>query len=249
MSEKYKVISSKIEDIIQERFAVHPLSHGINIENSELVLSQYFAMSQAFPYLQAGAQKAQIINAMENNEDIDPRFEYTAVVGNFLCWDETGGHAIVRHDGNEGLAKILNTSTNFHANMLRKDIKNMTGKDVKPLYSSATVSYLNELLTGLESLNHLKRCAYMVAFENHAGIMIDSLWGSLLNLFKMKKDDLIYFSFHVGGADPAEPYHIEMTERMVSEIVPDENIKEFVNEFINAYAINYNWCESIKSQK
>lgn len=246
MSKKYKAISSKIDALIQEQFAIHPLSHGVNIENSELVLSQYFAMSQAFPYLQAGAQKKLILNAMDNNEDLNYKFEYTSVVGNFLCWDETGGHAIVRHYGNEGLAKILNTDSNFHANMLRKDIKNMTGKEIKPFYSSTTVSYLKQLLHGLESLNHIKRCAYMVAFENHAGIMIDSLWDSLSGLYNMEKNDLIYFKVHVGGADPAEPYHIEMTERMVSEIVSDENSKEFVNEFINAYALNYNWCESIK---
>lgn len=65
----------------------------------------------------------------------------------------------------------------------------------------------------------------------------------------MPKDNLIYFKVHVGGLDPAEPYHIEMTERMVSEIVDDAKIEEFVKEFIDAYALNYNWCEAIKSQQ
>lgn len=246
MSDKYKVISAKIDDLIQERFAIHPLSHGINVDNAESALSQYFAMSQAFPYLQAGAQKKQILSAMDNNEDMDQCFEFTSVVGNFLCWDETGGHAIVRHHGNAGLAKILDTKTTFHANMLREDIKNLTGKEIKPNYSRATVTYLKELLAGLESLNHIKRCAYMVAFENHAGIMIDAFWSSLSGLYNVEKDSLIYFKVHVGGSDPAEPYHIEMTERMVCEIVKDEKSNEFISEFIDAYALNYNWCESIK---
>ena len=91
MSDKYKVISVKIDSIIQEQFSIHPLSHGINEANAESVLSQYFAMSQAFPYIQAGAQKTQILSAMDNNEDMDQCLEYTSVVGNFLCWDETGG--------------------------------------------------------------------------------------------------------------------------------------------------------------
>ena len=86
----------------------------------------------------------------------------------------------------------------------------------------------------------------MVAFENHAGIMIDSFWHSLSNLYNINKDSLIYFKVHVGGSDPAEPYHIEMTERMVSKIVQDKKRNEFINEFINAYALNYNWCDSIK---
>ncbi len=86
----------------------------------------------------------------------------------------------------------------------------------------------------------------MVAFENHADIMIDSFWYSLSSLYNMNKDSLIYFKVHVGGSDPAEPYHIEMTERMVSEIVQDEKRNEFIDEFVNAYALNYNWCESIK---
>ena len=248
MQEKYKVISEKINLLIAEKFAVHPLSHGIYASTSELVLSQYFAMSQAFPYLQAGAQRKQIKFAMESNLDMDQHFELTAVVGNFLCWDETGGHAVVRHFGNSGLSKILDTRKTFHANMLRNDIVTLTGKILKPYYSKVTVAYLTELLEGLESLDHIKRCAHMVAFENHAGIMIDAFWGSLSQCYEVPKDDLLYFKIHVGGTDPGEPYHIEMTERIVSEIVPDNKIDAFVGEFINAYGLNYDWCEVIKHQ-
>lgn len=248
MNEKYELISQKIDNAIQEKFLVHPFSHGITISNVESVLLQYLAMSQAFPYIQAGAQKEQIRFAMENNQDMDKRFELTSVVGNFLCWDETGGHAIVRHFGNSGLSKILNTEKTFHANMLREDINTLVGKKAAPNYSKVTVSYLKNLLEGLESLNHIRRCAYMVAFENHAGIMIDSLWHSLSKCYNTPKDNLIYFKVHVGGSDPAEPYHIEMTERMVSEIVESDRIDEFVVEFIDAYALNYNWCSAIKIQ-
>jgi hypothetical protein len=248
MQEKYRAISKQIDDLIEDKFVIHPLSHGIDENNVESVLAQYFAMSQAFPYLQAGAQKAQVLAAMDSNQDMDAMFELTAVVGNFLCWDETGGHEVVRHFGNQGLSKILDTSKTFHANMLRNDIKELVGRDLKPEYSKVTLEYLKALLKGLESLNHIERCAHMVAFETHAGIMIDALWGSLAKHYNAPKDDLLYFKLHVGGADPAEPYHIEMTERMVSEIVSDDAITEFVGEFTKAYALNYNWCEKIKYQ-
>lgn len=56
----------------------------------------------------------------------------------------------------------------------------------------------------------------------------------------------MYFRTHVGGSDPAEPYHIEMTERLVGDVVSHEYRDNFINEFINGYALNYNWCNSIK---
>ena len=171
--------------------------------------------------------------------------ELTSVVGNFLCWDETGGHAIIRKNGNKGLVKILDSENTFHANLLKKDIVKLLGKGILPNYSEATSKYLLNLLRGLESANHIKRCAYMVSFENHAGIMIDALWQSLTNLFKIEKDDLIYFKTHVGGADPAEPYHIEMTEKMVAEIVSLKT-DDFADKFLEGYRLHYDWCQSIK---
>jgi hypothetical protein len=241
MTDTYEEISKEIDTVIKNNFNVHPFSFGVEKGNIEAVLSQYFAMSQAFPYLQAGSQRNIILNTMKNNEDINTMFELTSVVGNFLCWDETGGHAIVRKHGNKGLKNILDTKNTFHANMLRKDIKKLTGNNINPNYSKITRGYLIDLLTGLESLDHTTRCAYMVAFENHAGIMIDSLWGSLVKLYDIDKDSLIYFKAHVGGA---EPYHIEMTERMVSEIVTDTEI--FLYQFKQAYSLNFNWCQSVK---
>ncbi|MFP4221922.1 MAG: hypothetical protein ACLFM4_01185 [Phormidium sp.] len=246
MQGNHDAISEKIEKLIVQKFPIHPLSHGISAKNIHSVLTQYFAMSQAFPYLQAGAQKKQILAVMDGKQDIDKRFELTTVVGNFLCWDETGGHAVVRQLGNSGLPKILDTNRTFHANMLRKDIQYLTGCDLKPDYTKVTLDYLKALLAGLESLDHIKRCAYMVAFESHAGIMIDALWGSISRHYNVSKGKLLYFKVHVGGSDPAEPYHIEMTERMVNAIVPDDSVDEFVGEFTKAYVLNYNWCESIK---
>lgn len=244
---KYQLISDEIKKAIETEFKIHPFSHGITIENVESVLAQYFAMSQAFPYLQAGAQKNMIIQAIENNSDIEKEFELTSVVGNFLCWDETGGHAVVRRFGNSGLPEILNTSKFFHSNMLRDDIKNLLGKSVSPKYSNAVSKYLKELLIGLESFDHITRCAYMVSFENHAGIMIDALWDSLSNLFKVDKNELLYFKIHVGGEDPAEPYHIQMTERMVTEIVNLRDVDLFIDKFNEGYLLNFNFCKSIKN--
>lgn len=242
----YSQITSTINGIIEAEFPVHPLSFGIDEHNVTAVLGDYLAMSQAFPFLQAGAQKNLILHSMEHNVDVAAQVELTAVVGSFLCWDETGGHAVVRQSGNPGLPSALNTKTNFHSNLLKKDIRRLLGADVLPNYSKKTKTYLSRLLLWLETYDHITRCACMVAFEAHAGIMIDALWGSLVRLYGVDKDELLYFKTHVGGADPAEPYHIEMTERMVSEIVPDTQMACFFDDFRESYALNYEWCAAIK---
>lgn len=56
----------------------------------------------------------------------------------------------------------------------------------------------------------------MVAFETHAGQMIDALWKSISDLCHLDRDSLSYFRTHVGGADPAEPYHIKMTAESIA---------------------------------
>ena len=246
MSLTYQNISNEIDNIILNNFKIHPFSFGVTKRIIESILSQYLAMSEAFPYLQAASQKKLILNTIQNNKDIEKEIELTSVVGNFLCWDETGGHSTILKYGNKGLTKILDTEKNFHANMLKKDVKKILNKNILPNYTNTIASYLLNLLKGLKSLDHIERCAFMVSFENHVSIMIDSLCKSIVELFKIDKDELIYFKVHVGEDDPAEVYHIEMTERMISEIVPESRFDEFINKFMLSYKLHYDWCEVIK---
>ncbi|MEH1883018.1 hypothetical protein, partial [Nostoc sp.] len=68
---------------------------------------------------------------------------------------------------------------------------------------------------------------------------------SISAIFPLQKDSLFYFRTHVGGTDPAEPYHIQMTSRMIEKIVSENQIGDFLKAFENAYALNYFWCRDI----
>jgi len=114
------------------------------------------------------------------------------------------------------------------------------------MYARETKEYLKRLEYGLSTFDPVTRVANMVAFEKHAGIMIDSLWNSITSLFSTNKESLSYFYTHVGGDDPAEAYHIQMTKRMIQNTISENDAQRFVDYFSDAYALNYNWCESIK---
>jgi len=92
-------------------------------------------MSQAFPFLQAGAQKEMIFDVISSASDVPKDYEITAAVMNFLCWDETGGHYAILENGQAGLSRILETSDRFHSNILKKDLLRLFNKEVKPNYS------------------------------------------------------------------------------------------------------------------
>jgi hypothetical protein len=238
-------IHKQISNILSEKFEVHPFSKGITLENLEMVLKNYLAMSQAFPYLQAGSQKELIFDSIDKDIDVSEHLEITSVVGNFLCWDETGGHYVLFKHGITGLPIILDTKQYFHSNLLKKDIQVIFGKEVKPSYSKVTRDYLYDLYKGLSSLDAVIRCASMVAFETHAASMIDALWQSISEVCPLEKDSLCYFKTHVGGSDPAEPYHVKMTSQMIEKIVSKNQISDFLGAFENAYALSYLWCSDI----
>lgn len=214
-------------------------------DNAELLLANYFAMSQAFPYLQAGAQRDVIHACIRDNHDVPASFEITSVVGNFLAWDETGGNYILRRFGVEGLPRILETGRNFHANHLRRDIQQLLGRDIKPEYSSRTGGYLLRLGEALGHADPQVRCATMVSFELHAAQMIGALWESLVGLYPVERDSLSYFRMHLGGADPAEPYHVAMTCEMITRLVPDHDRDGFERRFVQAYAMHVEWCADL----
>ncbi|KYK43517.1 hypothetical protein A1D31_37995 [Bradyrhizobium liaoningense] len=225
-------------------FGPHPFSAEMSEDQVAGLLPEYLAMSQAFPYLQAGSQRDLIFDAMDQNRDIARDIELTSVVANFICWDESGGYGKILRGGKAALPDILVTE-NFHANLFRKDASQLLGRAIRPNYGGTTKRYLHSLYAGLSSKDPLVRCAYMVAFELHAADMIQSLWTTLVRTFKARPNDLEYFRSHVGGEDPAEKYHGEMTSRLIGELIPDDCNDRFLDEFVQAYRLSLEWCRNL----
>jgi hypothetical protein len=225
-------IFDKLEEIITSKFKNHPFNDisGLDKGSIETIMKKYLAMSQAFPYLQAGAQKDYIFHVIKKNIDVEEHFEKTSVVGNFLCWDETGGVKILKEKGISFLPQILDTKFNFHSNLLKNDLSKIFGKKISPEYDEKTVKYLENLYVRL-------------AFEMHAGRMIESLYTSISKHLDLKNLD--YFDSHVGGDDPAEAYHVLMTKRMIHDILSRELNSQFLKDFEESYRLNYEWCSSI----
>ena len=239
-------IIEKMHNIVQSHFQEHPFEQGIRRHNREYVLRNYYAMSQAFPYLQAASQGPLIANAMKKNQSVPPDVEATSVVGNFLCWDETGGNQLMRERGFSALPEILKTHDLFHSHLLRKDLLALFGaRKITPDYSPDTRKYLTALLKRLSSLDPVIRASMMAGFETHANDMISALWNAVSKEFNVAKDDLEYFRTHVGGSDPAEKYHVEMTQKMLQQVVPTKKQQQFLEEFKKSYGLNFSWCQNL----
>lgn len=240
-------MASSIESITSS-FGEHPFVNGVDAENLEVVLSHYLGMSIAFPYLQAGAIGRIFQTALQSNRDVDVEIEATSVVASFLVWDEFGGHAKVLSGGASALPEILKTQS-FHANLLRNDIRTLLGQDAKPTFAEPTRAYLQTLYDGLSSDDALERVAHMVAFEQHAGQMIEALWASLKRTKQVPEESLSYFYTHVGGDDPAEVYHVEMTGKMLSKVICAAEWAGFLRCFESAFRLNWEWCKNITDLK
>ncbi len=222
----------------------HPFAAEMSKDQVASLLPEYFAMSQAFPHLQAGSQKDLIFEAIHRNRALPRDVELTSVVANFICWDETGGHSRVLQGGNAALPSILDTD-NFHSKLFKKDASRLLGQAIQPNYSTTTSRYLRALYHGFSSTDPIVRCAYMVAFELHAAEMIQALWNTLVKTFDARSDDLEYFRVHVGGEHPAEKYHGEMTSRLISELVSADCNSRFLDEFDRAYRLSLEWCRNL----
>jgi hypothetical protein len=237
-------MNDTLDKMIDAEFGPHPFLDIPTEADYQKLMANYLAMSQAFPYLQAGSQQDIFLHYMEKNEDIPKSVELTTVVGNFLCWDETGGLFLTIASGMKGLPRLLETRR-FHSNLLKSDCEELFGKEIKPDYSALTKEYLLQLKNGLSSLCHVSRVAYMVSFETHANKMIDALWHSISHHFDTEKNKLRYFHTHVGGDDPAEAYHVEMTNKLIAEIVDEDQRETFINHFRDAYRLHSDWCKAL----
>jgi hypothetical protein len=231
---------------IGEDFAEHPFRRGVTRDNFEAVIAEYLAMSVAFPFIQAGAMHETYKAALRAGGDTDKNTEITGAIGAYLVWDEMGGHKLTLERGNQGLLQLPATRRHFHAHWLRRDIRALLGRDVPPHRGPATMRYLDALLAGLSDARHNRNVAYMIGFECHAEAMITALWEAICAAFDLPRDErLVYFWGHVGGQAPAEAVHVEMTRMMVAELVPPERAGEFIELCLEAYALNFRWCQAI----
>jgi hypothetical protein len=245
LSKREPFLKAAVDSICSAYFFQHPFENITEKHDEEWILANYLAMSQAFPYLQAGAQKELIFDVIAAREEVPYDFEITAAIMNFLCWDETGGHFAVLENGQAGLKNILDTANRFHSNILKDDLEKLFGKGIKPNYSLYTRRYLMDLYAQLSQLDSVKRVAAMVAFERHAHQMITALWKSLSPVANIDKNSLRYFKMHVGDDDPAEAYHVDLTFQMIDKVVDIESEQRFYNAFRESYEANVTWCGSL----
>lgn len=237
-----------LEEIVEKDFPTHPFTQLTQIGKVKKVLPRYTAMSEAFPYIQAGAYKNLILRCIESNKGVAKEVEKTFVVGAFLSFDETGGLYGLRTQGISYLPRILETR-NFHVSLLKADVERIFGDQVLPEYDAATKIYLKDLMSDLGAFDAVHRCAAMVAFEMHAAQMIDALWGALARVYPgIDKESLAYFRLHVGGDDPQEVYHEQLTKKLTSSVVPKERQEDFLQKFKSCYASNVAWCAEISER-
>jgi hypothetical protein len=235
-----------VKKLVEERFPVHPFSSQVTNGNVSTVMAHYLAMSEAFPFLQAGAYRDLILASIFTNKGITKADEETFVVGAFLSFDETGGNYLLRTKGIAALPRLLDTGQQFHAALLKQDMRTIFGREIKPDYRGITALYLTQLMNDLGAGDPIQRCAAMVAFELHAGQMIEALWKALQTTFPtIDRDALEYFRLHVGGDDPQEEYHKQLTKRLSQSLVPQQNTQEFLRQFEVFYQRNIQWCAQI----
>lgn len=238
---------SRLDLLILERFPVHPFSLGVNKENFFDLMSQYVAMSVAFPYIQAGAIHNSYRLSMQKHGKINNNVRTTAAVGAFLVWDEFGGHELVLSQGPEALPKLIQADHNFHSALLIQDVGNLMESNFEEVVpNDLTSKYLDRLLMGLSDPDSNNNVAHMLAFERHANAMITSLFDSIKRLFGANKAaQLPYFSAHVGCESKGEAVHVATTGAMIDNLIPESKETEFIERCLAAYELNYEWCSDL----
>ena len=243
-NESNRAYEMLIRDVSQA-LNLHPFKQLNSKKTIHALLPHFLGISTAFPYIQAGSQLSLILDLMKHNQDVSQAHEILAVVGNFLCWDETGGAHVLDRFGKAGLPKILQTQRWFHANMLKQDIHLITGHHVKPDFRDPTQAYLHALIQGFSDLNPVIRCAHMVAFECHAAVIIEDLWQAICRNFDVTPNTLTYFRVHVGDDQPAEAYHVAMTKQMISHIVSSSDESLFSITAKASIQIHLDWAAKL----
>lgn len=234
----------ELESIVREEFGTHPYSEIRSSEQLGAVFPDFIGLSHGFRYIIAGAQKQAIVDAMNANGGVPEHIELMNAVANMLTWDETGGMDLLASKGKSALPEILDVKR-MHSSLLREDAQKILGYPVSPQYAHITRELLRSLYHGFAASDPIVRCAYMVAFEFHAGVIIDALWQAVSSVSELSCEELAYFKLHVGGDDPSEKYHIEMTQRLIAIVVPKNEQDRFVVEFTKAYGVQHTWAEQL----
>ncbi len=234
----------ELDHIVQTKFGSHPFSEIANTEELSRIFPDFIGLSHAFRYILAGAQASTFFEAMDANSEVPEAFERMNAVANMLLWDESGGLDLTLSKGKSALPEILNTQ-NMHSSLLKVDAEKILGTRVSARYSPITRSMLQGLHTGFSALDPLVRCAYLVAFEFHAGSIIEALWTSIERVSDVPCDELAYFKLHVGGDDPSEAYHIAMTQRLIESIVDVSDQGQFTRAFTEAYQLQVEWAQAL----
>lgn len=235
--------TDQLGELAGKRCVQHPFER-VQADLGE-VLGRYATMSQQFPYKQAGAFGRLSEYYGLRAEPIPRDVDLTFAVGSFLVWDEVGGNYRLLHGGLARLPEILDTR-GFHASLFLSDAEMLLGRAISPLVDPKTILYMERLEADLGSVDRVTRVATMVAFELHAERMIEALWGSVVRAFPgVEKDSLLYFQAHVGGDDPAEAYHVAMTNRLIALTVLESERDAFLEAFLAAYDRNIAWCSAV----
>jgi hypothetical protein len=235
---------AELEALVGNVFGGHPFATSMDLARLRELLPDYLGMSQGFRYVIAAAQKDAFFEAMSENKGVPREIEMMNVVANFLMWDESGAVDLDLSHDKHRLPEILDLSRS-HSELLRTDAEKLLGHAIVPRFSPVTRRYLTALYRGLGSCDVVVRCAHMVAFELHAGAMIDALWRTIAAVSNVSREQLRYFALHVGGDDPQEVYHVEVTQNLIERVVPPSQRERFRESFLSAYAIHVDWCKAL----
>lgn len=237
----------ELEGMVSRTFGPHPFTVPFDRERLDLLLPDFLGISHGFRYVMAAAQKDAFFEAMREGSGVSEKIEAMNSVANFLMFDETGGVDLGLNVNKERLPELLNLSR-MHSELLRADAEKILGRPIAPHYSRVTQDYINALYRGLGSTDVVVRCAHFVAFELHAGAVLDALWASIARITGLPREELRYFALHVGGDDPAEVYHVQLTQHLIKRVVPASQRERFKAAFIEAYSLHVEWCRALVEQ-
>ncbi|MEZ8775664.1 hypothetical protein [Vibrio sp. 10N.247.310.17] len=239
-----EALQTKLLATFRLYFQEHPFIHLESLEATRTTLGEFYGVSDFFPYIQAIACAPYIERQLQSCSTISDSVGLTSVVGTFLSWDEFGGHYTVCQGGQAALPNIINRSQ-FHSSMFKADMQQVFGNNYHPEFTSLTTDYLMNLKAGLGSEDASERVAHMVAFEMHAESMLTALYMTLKRLTDIPDKGLAFFEAHIGGDDPAEAYHVEMTNRLIDAVIPSEKSAAFLKHFDTACQLHHKWCLSV----
>lgn len=219
----------KVKSVVAERFPVHPFTDGITAQNAHRAMGEYIAMLGLLPGTLVGSQDKLMRNAMVHGH-IPQDVQKTAAASKYL---------------------YLKAMTGPHVDspVLQKDLKRLFGEAVEANYTLRTQQYLTALEARLSASNPVTRCSTMVGVDMHTQDALRALWGSLSKEFKIPKDQLEYFKMRVAIDGFAEGCRTPLAAQIIQDVVPQEQVGQFVKEFVKSYGLHHAWCQSLEHKE